>query len=66
MWFFTSPRNPYRETIEAKRKHRADALKHAPAFSTGEHQKYLDATGIDYFFFHQVHSSCSMVRLSTD
>jgi hypothetical protein len=45
MWFFTSPRNPYRETIEAKRTHRADALKHAPAFSAEKHQEFLDVTG---------------------
>ncbi|KAH9991131.1 amidase signature domain-containing protein [Russula vinacea] len=44
MWFFTSPRNPYRETIEAKRSRRADALGHAPAFSADRHQKYLNAT----------------------
>jgi hypothetical protein len=48
MWFFTSPRNPFRETIETKRKRRADALKHAPAYSAGVHQKYLDVTGIDF------------------
>jgi hypothetical protein len=46
MWFFASPRNPYRETVEAKRKRRADALKHAPAYTAGVHQKYLEATGI--------------------
>ncbi|SRR5216684_4466037 len=50
MWFFTSPRNPYRETIEAKRTRRAEALKHAPAFLTEVHQKYLDVTGDDFFF----------------
>jgi hypothetical protein len=49
MWFFTSPRNPYRETIEAKRSRRAAALEHAPAFSAEKHQKYLDVTGIDFF-----------------
>ncbi len=47
MWFFTSPRNPYRETIEAKRLRRAEALKHAPDFSAEEHQEFLDATGND-------------------
>lgn len=45
MWFFTSSRNPYRETIEAKRTRRADALKHAPAFSAEKHQKFLNVTG---------------------
>jgi len=44
MWPFNRPRNPYHETIEAKRTHRDDALKHAPAFSAEEHQKYLNAT----------------------
>ena len=50
MWFFTSPRNPYRKTIEAKRSRRADALGHAPAFLADRHQKYLNATGIAFFF----------------
>jgi hypothetical protein len=45
MWFFTSPRNPYRETIEAKRTRRTDALKHAPAFSAEKHQEFLNVTG---------------------
>jgi hypothetical protein len=45
MWPFSSPRNPYRETIEAKRTCRADAIKLARPFSTEEHQKYLSATG---------------------
>lgn len=45
MWPFSSPRNPYRETIEAKRTCRADAIKLAQPFSTEEHQKYLSATG---------------------
>ncbi|KAI0278662.1 amidase signature domain-containing protein, partial [Russula brevipes] len=36
--------NPYRETIEAKRARRTDALQHAPAFSAEEHQRYLNAT----------------------
>ena len=49
MWFFTSPRNPYRETIEAKRTRRADALKHAPTFSTEKHQEFLDVTGNGFF-----------------
>jgi hypothetical protein len=45
MWPFSAPRNPYGETIEAKRTCRADALKLAPPFSTEEHQKYLSVTG---------------------
>lgn len=50
MWPFESPRNPYRETVEAKRSRRANAVEHAPAFSTEKHQKYLDVTGIDHLF----------------
>jgi hypothetical protein len=45
MWPFSSPRNPYRETIEAKRARRAEAIKLAPPFKPEEHQKYLNATG---------------------
>lgn len=45
MWPFSRPRNPYRETIEAKRAHRADVLKLAQPFSAEQHQKYLSATG---------------------
>jgi len=45
LWPISSPRNPYRETIEAKRTCRADALKLAPPFSAEKHQKYLSATG---------------------
>ena len=48
MWPFNSPWNPYRETIEAKRTRREDALKHAPAFSTEGHQKYLHACVLCY------------------
>ncbi|KAN0132779.1 Amidase signature domain containing protein [Lactarius tabidus] len=33
-----------RNTISSKRARRAEALKHAPAFSADEHQKYLNAT----------------------
>ena len=58
MWFFASPRNPYRETIEAKRTRRADALKHAPAFSAKEHQKFLDVTGNG---FHDANYSCGLI-----
>jgi len=45
MWPFSSPQNPYRETIKAKRTCRADVLELAPPFSAEEHQKYLSATG---------------------
>ncbi len=46
MWPFTDAvAQPYRDTIESKRARRADALRHAPAFSEDKHQKYLDATG---------------------
>jgi hypothetical protein len=45
MWPFSSHRNPYRETIEAKRARRAEAIKLAPPFNPEEHQKYLNATG---------------------
>ena len=46
MWpFADAAAQPYRETIESKRAHRADALSHAPAFSEDKHQKYLDVTG---------------------
>ena len=51
MWFFTSPRNPYRETVEAKRSRRADAIEHAPVFAAEKHQMYLDSTGIDSSLF---------------
>ncbi|KAI9509118.1 amidase [Russula earlei] len=44
MWPLSTPRNPYRKTIEDKRARRTDALKHAPAFSAEEHQRYLNAT----------------------
>jgi hypothetical protein len=50
MWPFASPRNPYHETIKAKRSRRADAVEHAPVFSAEKHQKYLDVTGIDRLF----------------
>lgn len=63
MWFFTSPRNPYRETIEAKRSRRADALGHAPAFLADRHQKYLNATGIAFFFFFILAALWSVDRL---
>ena len=53
MWPFSSTRNPYRETIEAKRAHRADVLKLAPPFSAEQHQKYLNATGtVQWCFIH--------------
>jgi len=57
MWPFSSIRNPYRETIEAKRAHRADVLKLAPPFSAEQHQKYLNATGT-------VQCGSSMLRLA--
>ena len=50
MWPFASPRNPYDETIKAKRSRRADAVEHAPVFSAEKHQKYLDVTGTDPSF----------------
>jgi hypothetical protein len=50
MWPFESPRNPYRETVEAKRSRRANAIEHAPAFAAEKHQMYLDVTGIDRLF----------------
>jgi hypothetical protein len=45
MWPFSGPRNPYYETIEVKRARRAEVLKLALPFNSGEHQKYLNATG---------------------
>jgi len=45
MWPFSSPQNPYRETIKAKHTWRADVLELALPFSAEEHQKYLSATG---------------------
>ena len=42
---FSGHRNPYRKTIEAKRKKRAEAIELAPSFEPKEHQKYLNATG---------------------
>jgi hypothetical protein len=45
MWPFSGPRNPYHETIAAKRAHRDEAIKLAPPFKSEEHQKYLNATG---------------------
>jgi len=45
MWPFSVPRNPYHETITAKRAHRDEAIKLAPPFKSEEHQKYLNATG---------------------
>lgn len=43
MWPFTTAQ-AYRESIESKRAHRADAISLAPVFSGDKHQKYLDAT----------------------
>jgi hypothetical protein len=46
MWPFpTSHRNPYHETIAAKRARRAEAIELAPPFEPEDHQKYLNATG---------------------
>ena len=45
MWPFSGPRNPYHETIAAKRARRDEAIKLAPPFMSEEHQKYLNATG---------------------
>ena len=45
MWPFAGSKSTSREAIRSKRAHRDDALKHAPAFSAEEHQKYLNATG---------------------
>jgi hypothetical protein len=45
MWPFSVPRNPYNETIAAKRARRAEVIKLAPPFNPEEHQKYLNATG---------------------
>jgi hypothetical protein len=45
MWPFPGHRNPYHETIAAKRADRDQAVKLAPPFQPEEHQKYLNATG---------------------
>lgn len=44
MWPFTSEAQTSRNTIHSKLARRAEALKHAPAFSADEHQQYLNAT----------------------
>jgi hypothetical protein len=66
MWPFSSPRNPYRQTIEAKRARRAEAIELAPPFKPEEHQKYLNATGncaVLHFSF--TASACSPPNLAT-
>jgi hypothetical protein len=59
MWPFLGPRNPYRETIKAKRERRVEAIKLAPLFNAEEHLKYLNATGIVLWFIHL--SACSLL-----
>jgi hypothetical protein len=59
MWPFLGPRNPYRETIKAKRERRVEAIKLAPLFNAEEHLKYLNATGIVLWFMHL--SACSLL-----